>query len=294
MVRRPAGHRLTAPPSNPAVRVTRLRAGALTAGVLLAACASCTAPAANPTADPTPGPTLVAVPARSGTLLAPSELPDDARQEWVDRLDRTTQRLASAGLEPLDDDWDGQLLVELPATAQAYAQLAGADSADAAAISHCPPAGARITVNPAVGDEDPAYLDTLLLHEGVHIATGSSCAGGRAPLWVEEGLAEWVACEPDADCLAAADEWVAHHLAENGTPAGLPEDADFRGSPRQVSAAYALARPAVASAVERLGRPATMALLATYYRGAAEPDQTQRLTAWYLADLQQLSGNAPR
>lgn len=294
MVRRPAGHRLTAPPSTPSARAARRRAVAVSAAVLLAGTASCAAPVATPTAAPTPGPTLVAVPARSGTLLAPPGIADATRQEWLDRLDRTVARLASAGLEPLDEGWDGQLLVELPATAQAYAQLAGPDSADAAAISHCPMAGPRITVNPAVDDEDPDYLDTLLLHEGVHIATGSSCPGGQAPQWVEEGLAEWVACEQDAHCLASAEEWVAHYLAGNGIPAALPADGDFRGSSPEVSAAYALARQAVASAVERLGAPATMALLDTYYRGAAEPEQTQRLTGWYLADLEQLSGSAPR
>ena len=262
------------------------------AAALLLTTASCAA-AVTTTPSPAPGPTLVAVPGASGTLLAPPDLAPDRRQAWLDRIELATRRLARAGLEPLDDEWDGRLVVELPATSKDYALLAGPDSADAAAITHCPQDGPRITINPAVAGEDPDYLDTLLLHEGVHIATGSSCAG-RAPQWVEEGLAELVACEHDADCLAASEQWVVHSLAEHGRPLTLPADSDFRGSSAEVSAAYALARQAVASAVARLGKPATMALLDTYYRDVADAERTRQLTQWYLADLDRVSASAPR
>lgn len=254
---------------------------------LLLATTACAAP------TPHDQPTLQTVPASSGTLLVPAGFDPDARQDWLDRLDRTAAALSRASLASLVAGWDGDLLIELPPDRQWYARLAGPGSEQAAAVTRCLDGHGRITVNPVVGDEDPDYLDTLVLHEGVHVATGSSCAG-QADQWVEEGLAEWLACEPDPACLDASRQWVADYLARQGLPAGLPQDSEFTGSPDQVSAAYALARQAVASAVERLGEPASMALLDSHYRGLADPDATRRLTAWYLADLQRFSGSAPR
>ena len=247
-----------------------------------------------PATSPTPAePSLSASTAGQGTLLAAPDLDPAIRQAWLDRLDRTIQTLARAGLAPLDEDWDGRLVVELPPTAQAYAALAGTLSGDAAAVTRCPEAGARITVNPVIAAEDTEYLDSLILHEGVHLATGSSCRG-QAPQWVEEGVAEWLASEHSGAALDANRQWVTSHLAQHGVPAALPADGDFYTPSDQVSAAYALARQAVASAVDRVGRPAAMALLGSYYDGTADEQDTRRLTAWYVADLQRLSGSAQR
>ncbi len=289
MGRRPARHRLTARAVIRRVIARRQAAWLIGVAVLLAT----TACAATTAATRHDEPTLQAVPATSGTLLVPPGFDEAARQDWLARLDRTAAALTRASLAPLVAGWDGDLLVELPPNRQWYARLAGPGSEQAAAVTRCLDGKGRITVNPVVADEDAGYLDTLVLHEGVHVATGSSCAG-RADQWVEEGLAEWLACEPDPACLDASRQWVADHLAREGLPSGLPRDSEFTGSPDQVSAAYALARQAVASAVERLGEPAAMALFDSHYRGLADPDATRRLTAWYLADLQRFSGSAPR
>ena len=94
--------------------------------------------------------------------------------------------------------------------------------------------------------------------------------------------------------LDANRQWVISYLAGHGVPASLPADGDFYAASDQVSAAYALARQAVASAVDRVGRPAAMALLGGFYDGTANEQDIRRLTAWYVADLQRLSGSAQR
>ena len=270
------------------MRSRRLAVAGLVVAVLSGV--GCARPATSPTSTE---PSLSASTLGTGTLLADPDLAPADRQAWLDRLDRTIQTLAGAGLAPLDEDWDGRLVVELPPTAQAYTALAGTLSGEAAAVTRCPDAGARITVNPVVAAEGTEYLDSLLLHEGVHLATGSSCRG-RAPQWAEEGVAEWLASEHSGAALEANRQWVISYLAEHPVPATLPADGDFYGPSDQVSAAYALARQAVASAVDRVGRPAAMALLDGYYDGTADEQDTRGVTAWYVADLQRLSGSAQR
>lgn len=246
-----------------------------------------------PVATATGDETFVAHQGTHATLLAPAGLDWATRDAWRERLDWAAQTLAESGLDPLDADWDGRLLLELPPTGQWYQRLAGADGGDAAAVTRCPAEGVRITVNPVVAGKDADYLDSLVLHEGVHVATGSSCDAAAAQ-WVEEGLAEWVACEHNEASLSANRQWVDSYLEGHGLPSALPADADFRGPADQVSAAYALARQAVASAVDRLGRPAAMELLHDHYEGVADAAGTAQLTRWYLDDLARLSGSAPR
>lgn len=289
MGRRPPGHRLTLAPG---IRThgMRHRFGTALATAILLGTVGC---AQQPLASATPEPVLVPAEAAHGTVLALSGLDWATRDAWRERLDWAAETLTGAGLGPLDTAWDGRLLIELPPTQQWYARLAGADGSDAAAVTRCPADGVRITVNPVVAGKDATYLDSLVLHEGVHVATGSSCEG-EAAQWVEEGLAEWVACEHDEASLAANQQWVVSYLQGHGLPAGLPADADFRGPSEQVSAAYALARQVVASAVDRLGRPAAMELLKAHYAGDADQEVTRQLTGWYLDDLGRLSGSAPR
>lgn len=213
----------------------------------------------------------------AGTLLAPADLAPAERTAWLDRLARTVASVDEADFGPLDDDWDGRLVVELPATADDYAALAGADGAEAAAVTRCADGSSSITINPRVAAEGPGYLDALLLHEAVHAATGAGCAD--APLWIEEGLAEWFAAQHDPAARDANQQWLDHELAA-GLPAGLPQDADFAGTAAQVSGAYALAVFAVATAVEHLGHDPAMA----YF---ADPDEatTARIIRWHLDGL---------
>lgn len=273
------------------VAVTHPRRGfarSLLPAATLLALAGCTAvPGSSPTAS------LTATEGAAVTVLAAADVAPAQRQVWLTRLEWAAAALHATDLAPLDDGWDGRLVVELPATAGQYAALAGADGRDAAAVTHCPAEGARITINPVVYDHDAEYLDSLVLHEGVHVATGSSC-GGEAAQWIEEGLAEWVTGEHSPASLAANQAWVEAYLVRHGIPDELPPDADFTGDPDQVSAAYGLARQAVAVAVDQLGYDVAMEFFAADFAGAPDQAATAQVTQWYLAGLRQLSGSARR
>ncbi|MDQ7992293.1 MAG: hypothetical protein REI45_06375 [Propionicimonas sp.] len=258
------------------------------AALLLAGCAP--APA-SPTAPAEPE--LVASSDDAVTLLAPAALDTPARQVWTRRIRTAVDTLAQTDLGPLDDGWDGRLVVELPDTARAYARLAGEGAEAAAAVTRCPADGSRITVNPVVDAAEPAYLASLLLHEAVHVATGSSCSVG-APQWVEEGLAEWVAAEHSGESLAANQAWVEQYLELHGIPEVLPTDADFSGDPDTVSAAYGLARLAVAAAIDGLGHDAAMEFFGAAFDGRGDDATTAAVTGWYRAELAGLSASARR
>lgn len=253
----------------------------LLAVMVLTGCAS-PPPSAEPsTGLPSPAQsTAVLVPTDSdaGVLRAPADTDETERTAWLTRLDRTVEALPTADLGPLDDQWDGRLIVELPATATDYAALAGADSAEAAAVTRCSDGQSSITINPQVRAENPGYLDSLLLHEAVHSATSAACT--EAPLWIEEGLAEWFTAQHDPATQQANQQWLQHQL-DAGLPTGLPPDAAFTGSAAQLSGAYALALFAVATAVEHLGQDAAMA-----YFAAPDEKTTDRITDWYLDGLQ--------
>ena len=248
------------------------------ASVLLTGCAPAS-PVPSPTSDPTPASAdLTATTIPTGTLFAPAELGTDERQEWLERLARVATILETTDLGALDADWDGRLTLELPADAAGYAALAGSGGQQSAAVTRCSDGASRITLNPRVGSLEAGYLDTLLLHEAVHAATGSACTD--RPLWIEEGLAEWLAIQHDPTARGANQEWLDHHLVTSGVPTGMPADRQFEGTAAQLSEAYALATFAVTTTIEHLGTDAAMA----YF---AEPDAetTGRIAAWYLAAL---------
>ncbi|MCW5952467.1 MAG: hypothetical protein KIT69_09440 [Propionibacteriaceae bacterium] len=245
--------------------------------MLLVGCAPAAVPPAAPTVAEQPSVTLEPTETAVGTLYAPADAAPDEQQAWLERIERTSGIVAGTDLGSLDDGWDGRIVVELPPSQPDYLALAGPDSGEAAATTRCDAEGSRITINPLIRSESSSYLDSLLLHEAVHAATGSACTD--APLWIEEGVAEWLTEQHDPATQHANRQWLDHELAA-GLPAGLPPDSAFRGASAQISGAYALAAFAVAVAIEQLGQDQAMAYFAV-------PDErtTGRLTQWYLAGL---------
>lgn len=256
---------------------------------LLTGCAPAAAPSAVPTVPEHPSATLEPTRTTAGVLYAPADLAPDEQQAWLERIERTSATVAGAELGTLDDDWDGRIVVELPPSESDYLALAGPESGEAAATTRCHAEGSRITINPLIGAEPGSYLDALLLHEAVHAATDAACT--EAPLWIEEGLAEWLTAQHDPGTQQANQQWLDHELAA-GLPSALPTDAAFRGTSAQISGAYALAAFAVAVAIEHLGEDRAMA-----YFALPDEQTTSRLTQWYLAGLRTRSvptASAPR
>ncbi|QYJ04848.1 hypothetical protein KUV85_03955 [Nocardioides panacisoli] len=84
----------------------------------------------------------------------------------------------------------------------------------------------RVMVHPRVLAQDLPLLDRLLRHELTHVVVGQRADG--APLWLSEGIAEWVSVQPVArDERRLPAESLA--LAEGGL-SELPEDAAFGGA----------------------------------------------------------------
>lgn len=96
--------------------------------------------------------------------------------------------------------------------------------------SGSPIAGYRVLVNPRILDERLDILDRLMRHELTHVALGDRAQG--APLWVSEGIAEWVSVQPIAPPGRLLPPG-ALAVARQGWDR-LPADAAFSGSDAEV------------------------------------------------------------
>ncbi len=94
-----------------------------------------------------------------------------------------------------------------------------------------------------------AQLAEILRHEITHLATRSP--GSAAPLWMVEGLAEWVAigAEPGRSSSGTAELLAA--VRRGGPPGSLPADANFVPGSPNLNRAYAEAWLACSYIAER-------------------------------------------
>jgi hypothetical protein len=130
--------------------------------------------------------------------------------------------------------------------------------------------GTRFVLNPRVLGATSVERDRLVRHELTHVAVGT--ADDTAPVWLSEGLAEWVSVQllppedrriPDAAVTAA----------EEGVP-DLPDDASFNDADAQ--AHYGLAWWVVEYVADSYGEHAPWLLLDALGAPGADPDQVLR------------------
>lgn len=109
---------------------------------------------------------------------------------------------------------------------------------------------ARIVVDRGtLAASPPDFIELLLTHEIVHVAT-RRLSGPHIPLWVEEGLAEWIARTPGD----AEDLYYANQVAVGAVEPQLATDRQFRrGSAEELFLHYQSSRTAVEYFVERWG-----------------------------------------
>jgi hypothetical protein len=118
-------------------------------------------------------------------------------------------------------------------------QIAAVASAEVRTTAGRPdPVGDRVGINPATWPQLSALARQIVLtHELTHVAT-RSVTGASEPVWLTEGFADFVAYR-DAGVpvpFVAAD--LARQVRGGRVPAGLPGDAQFAATSRQLAVAY--------------------------------------------------------
>jgi hypothetical protein len=158
-------------------------------------------------------------------------------------------------------DWTHEIVVVATGSAQQFAvqtdsdprtdtaALAVADRVDPARRSAL---GQRIVLAPGAAEMSPQELRIVLAHELFHYAARVDTTLD-APRWLTEGVADYVGRPAD-------DEHAVTRAV--GSVTALPSDAEFTGTPVQLSAAYDRAWLFARYIADRYGAPTLRALYA--------------------------------
>jgi hypothetical protein len=169
--------------------------------------------------------------------------PDPALDRWA--------KLAATALDNVQHHlphgqrvtWNGRAVVEVPATRRDFDLVLGEPTGSygsiAAVTRRVGTAGGatRIVINPKAAQLPSSALQALLEHEMVHVATHSP--DSPAPIWAEEGLAEWVSTQAHPGELPEATDDVLTRVRAHGAPRSLPSDQRFQIGEQDLQLAYA-------------------------------------------------------
>lgn len=187
-------------------------------------------------------------------------------------------------------DWSQQVAVVAPETAEEMAALIGEPitvdfdavaDADAVDLDEGIAFRQRVIVDPeAVVRLDAAEELLLLAHEITHIASAGTTASAT-PIWMIEGLAEYVSLR-DSGWSPAARAWtLADEVRAGAIPADLPTDADFADPNRYVQA-YDMAWLACQLIAERVGPEGLVRMYRAVGDGA---DPARTVDSWLQTEL---------
>ncbi len=208
-------------------------------------------------------------------------------QAWADAADRAVATVDSVW----GTEWSRRLVLVLP---QEWTQVSGllggrAYPGYAGLTTSLDPAGRgagqRILLNP----DETARLSQesralLVAHEATHVAT-EGLPG--VPLWVAEGLAEYVAYADSTNSARDALPVLLRAARSGSLPAELPTDSHFAAGGDTAEAAYEGAHLAVRLLAEAHGDAALVAAIRAIAERPAELDQI--LTEQLGIDLAQLT-----
>lgn len=201
-----------------------------------------------------------------------------ADQDLLARAEDALDRLTPTWRVP----WNDQVILVVPPSGGALARMLQAsfdpDDFVAFAYSTVDPddlsyTGDRIIVNPAViAGRPPNDVLRILAHELLHVAT-RDVAGAFVPLFIDEGLAEYVGYG-GAPGLAYFNAIVAAGRFDEK----LPEDFEFStGSAGDIYLSYQEAQSAVRFFIDRWG----FARFTTFYRRLGEASLVPGLASWH-------------
>ncbi|MEO9327568.1 hypothetical protein [Gordonia aurantiaca] len=134
--------------------------------------------------------------------------------------------------------------------------------------------GQRVVFTPAATDLAEPMLAVVLRHELTHVAARARTAFD-APLWITEGVAEYVGRKGTYRRLADAAPDLADAVRADATPAGLPDDAAFAMDGEASRIAYQSAWSVAAYVADRYG-PERLKKL---YLGVAASGEPERQNA---------------
>ncbi len=231
------------------------------------------------------GPLDVRRTARTLVLAAPGNLP----VETYAALAARAVPIVSAVLA----DWKPRLVVEVPADVTAleralgvepdyYTQIAAVTgSADG---STAPGSPVHVYVNPDVFDTlGRAGQEVVLDHEAAHVAGDGPRS--RAPTWLVEGFADYVALRETALPLRKTAAQVRARVRRDGLPTALPGTADFDTRGPHLGAVYESAWLICETLADRGGQDA----LTRFYADAGDGDPIagllERYFSWSESDL---------
>ncbi len=141
--------------------------------------------------------------------------------------------------------WHGPVVVVVPAGTTEVARLLGRPAGDLAQIaaettdeSEASGGADRVLVNrPVMRGLTAIGREVVLRHELLHVAAGAA-SSTATPLWLEEGLAEYVGYLGSGLPAAVVAADVVAALGHGWRPAGLPADADFDPTDPQLARTY--------------------------------------------------------
>jgi len=193
----------------------------------------------------------------------------------ADRLDAGVGTVTGV----VGDRWSRHVVALVPATEQKAEALAGdmRNLGDIAALATITgdaggrtPGEDRVVITPtAFGRLSALGRHVVLTHELVHVAMGGA-RDSRTPMWLIEGLADYVGYKDAGVATKAAGRELAGLIASGDMPSAPPGRTEFAGSGDRLSAAYEGAWLACRMVAERHGEKALVRL---YRTAEAEPGE---------------------
>ncbi len=184
------------------------------------------------------------------SLVVGHHIPSADLRDLASRADRASRTVAEI--------WGPvRAVVLFPATDAEAAELAGARTTGGLAAMAT---ADRVIVLPTgYARLSPAGRDVVITHELTHVATGAT-RGGRVPMWLSEGFADYVGYRHAGIAVRAAAAELAGEVRAGLLPSGLPGAADFAPGAPRLAQAYEEAWLACRYIAERFGERALVRL----------------------------------